>query len=64
MQIRDNVGTGKPALILARAGTAVDFAELEKRANRLAHFWCAAGLREGDTVAAILDNSEHVHAVM
>lgn len=42
----------------------IDFAELEKRANRLAHFWYAAGLREGDTVAAVLENNEHVHAVM
>src|ERR1700744_1271459 len=64
MEIRDHVSSGKPALILARAGTVIGFAELEKRANRLAHFWYAAGLREGDTVAAILENNEHVHAVM
>ena len=64
MEIRDHIASGKPALILARAGTVIDFAELEKRANRLAHFWYAAGLREGDTVAAILENNEHVHAVM
>src|SRR5271154_2401935 len=64
MEIRDHIASGKPALVLARAGTVIDFAELEKRANRLAHFWRAAGLREGDTVAAILENNEHVHAVM
>jgi fatty-acyl-CoA synthase len=64
MEIRDHIASGKPALVLARAGTVIDFAELEKRANRLAHFWYAAGLREGDTVAAILENNEHVHAVM
>src|SRR5271165_2686324 len=64
MEIRDHIASGKPALILARAGTVIDFAELEMRANRLAHFWYAAGLREGDTVAAILENNEHVHAVM
>ena len=64
MQIRDHIASGKPAVVLARAGTVIDFAELEKRANRLAHFWYAAGLREGDTVAAILENNEHVHAVM
>jgi fatty-acyl-CoA synthase len=64
VEIRAHIASGKPALILARAGTTVDFAELEKRANRLAHFWRAAGLREGDTVAAILENNEHVHAVM
>jgi fatty-acyl-CoA synthase len=64
MQIREHVNSGKSALILARAGTMIDFAELEERANRLAHYWRAAGLREGDTVAAILENNEHVHAVM
>jgi fatty-acyl-CoA synthase len=64
MQIREHVNSGKTALILARAGTMIDFAELEERANRLAHYWRAAGLREGDTVAAILENNEHVHAVM
>jgi long-chain acyl-CoA synthetase len=64
MQIREHVHSGKPALILARAGTAIDFAELEERANRLAHYWRAAGLREGDTVAAIMENNEHVHVVM
>ena len=64
MQIREHVDSGKAAVILARAGTVIDFAELEARANRLANFWRAAGLREGDTVAAILENNEHVHAVM
>jgi acyl-CoA synthetase (AMP-forming)/AMP-acid ligase II len=64
MQIREHVNSGKPALILAGAGTAIDFAELEERANRLAHYWRAAGLREGDTVAAIMENNEHVHVVM
>jgi long-chain acyl-CoA synthetase len=64
MQIRQHVDSGKPALILALAGTVIDFAELERRANRLAHYWRAAGLRQGDTVAAILENNEHVHAVM
>jgi long-chain acyl-CoA synthetase len=64
MQIRQHVDSGKPALILARAGTVIDFAELERRANRLAHYWRAAGLRQGDTVSAILENNEHVHTVM
>ncbi|GAA1195844.1 hypothetical protein GCM10009632_13610 [Mycolicibacterium alvei] len=37
---------------------------MEERANRLAHFWRAVGLHEGDTVAVIMENNEHVHAVM
>jgi len=64
MQIRGNIKSDKPALILASAGTAIGFGELEERANRLAHYWRAAGLREGDTVAMIMENNEHVHAVM
>ncbi|MCT7657140.1 fatty-acid--CoA ligase FadD4 [Mycobacterium deserti] len=64
MQIREHIGSGKPAIILYPSGTTVDFAELESRANQLAHFFRKAGLREGDTVAAILENNQHAHAVM
>lgn len=64
MQIREHINSGKPAVILAQAGTVIDFGELEERANRLAHHWRTAGLREGDTVAVIMENNEHVHAVM
>jgi long-chain acyl-CoA synthetase len=64
MQIRDHVGAGKPAIILHPSGTVLSFAELESRANRLAHYFRQAGLREGDTVAVILENNEHIHAVM
>src|ERR1700759_3403509 len=64
MQIRDHIDSAKPAVVLASAATAISFAELEERANRLAHYWRSAGLREGDTVAAIMENNEHVHAVM
>ena len=64
MQIRDHVQSQKPAVILAASGTVIGFDELEERANRLAHHWRSAGLRHGDTVAAIMENNEHVHAVM
>lgn len=64
MQIREHVHSGKPAVILHPSGQVIDFAELEARANRLAHFFRQAGLREGDTIAAILENNQHVHAVM
>ncbi|HZQ33142.1 MAG TPA: fatty-acid--CoA ligase FadD4 [Mycobacterium sp.] len=63
MQIREHV-SDKPAVILHPSGTVVTFAELEARANRLAHLFRAAGLREGDTVAAILENNEHVHPLL
>ena len=64
VQIREHAASGKPAVILAGSGKVIDFAELEERANRLAHYWRAAGLREGDTVAVIMENNEHVHPVM
>jgi fatty-acyl-CoA synthase len=64
MQIRDHVGTGKPAIILHPAGTVITFDELEARANRLAHYFRQQGLREGDAVAILMENNEHMHAVM
>ena len=66
MQIREHAQSdgARPAVILHPAGTVVTFADMEARANRLAHMFRAAGLREGDTVAAILENNEHVHPVM
>src|SRR6516225_11051837 len=63
MQIREHV-SDKPAVILHPSGTAVTFAELEARTNRLAHHFRKSGLREGDTVAVILENNEHIHPVM
>ena len=64
VQIRDHVGSGKPALILHPSGTVLTFASLEARANRLAHHFRRAGLVEGDTVAVLMENNEHIHAVM
>jgi long-chain acyl-CoA synthetase len=54
----------KAAVILYPSGTELSFAELEARANHLAHYFRKTGLREGDTVAAVLENNEHIHAVM
>jgi fatty-acyl-CoA synthase len=68
MQIREHTsgqgGTGKPAVILHPSGTVVTFDELEARANRLAHYFRGAGLIEGDAVAILMENNEHIHAVM
>src|ERR1700761_6930249 len=64
MQIRPYIGADKPAIILHPAGTVVTFDELEARANRLAHRFRKAGLREGDSVAILMENNEHIHAVM
>ncbi|OBA86273.1 acyl-CoA synthetase [Mycobacteriaceae bacterium 1482268.1] len=54
----------KPAVILHPSGTVVTFAELDDRANRLAHFLRHAGLSTGDTVAILMENNEHIHAAM
>lgn len=64
MQIRDHVGKDKPAVVLYPSGTVVTFDDLEARANRLAHYFRSRGLVEGDVVAILMENNEHVHAVM
>jgi long-chain acyl-CoA synthetase len=66
MQIREHAEAhpDKPAVILHPSGTVVTFDDLEARANRLAHRFRQAGLREGDTVAILMENNEHIHAVM
>ncbi|MDT7719694.1 MAG: long-chain acyl-CoA synthetase [Mycobacterium sp.] len=64
MQIREHLGANKPAVILYPAGTVITFDELETRANRLAHYFRQAGLVEGDAVAILMENNEHIHAIM
>jgi long-chain acyl-CoA synthetase len=64
MQIREHLGANKPAIILYPAGTVITFDELETRANRLAHYFRQAGLVEGDAVAILMENNEHIHAIM
>ena len=66
MQIREHAQAtpDKPAVILYPSGTVVTFGELEARANRLAHLFRQAGLREGDPVAILMENNEHFHMAM
>lgn len=66
MQIREyaEATPDKPAVILHPSGTVVTFGEMEARANRLAHYFRAAGLVEGDSVAILMENNEHFHTVM
>ncbi len=66
MQIREHAEAhpDRPAVILHPSGKQVSFAEMEARANRLAHRFRRAGLVEGDTVAVLMENNEHLHAVM
>ena len=64
MQIREHIDSCRPALILHPSGKRVSFAEMEASANRLAHHFRGAGLTEGDSVAVVMENNEHIHAVM
>ncbi|OBG87107.1 acyl-CoA synthetase [Mycobacterium sp. NS-7484] len=66
MQIREHAEANpeKPAIILHPSGTVVTFGDLEARANRLAHHFRQQGLQEGDVVAILMENNEHIHAVM
>lgn len=64
MQLRDHAASSKPAVVLYQSGATVSFADLEARANRLAQFLRRSGLAPGDTVALLMENNEHIHAVM
>jgi len=66
MQIREHAEAApdKPAVIIHPSGTTVTFGELEASANRLAHYFRRAGLAEGDTIAVLMENNAHLHAVM
>jgi fatty-acyl-CoA synthase len=54
----------KPAIVLHPSGRVVTFGALEASANRLAHYLRGCGLRQGDAVAILMENNEHIHAVM
>ncbi|HKP40935.1 fatty-acid--CoA ligase FadD4 [Mycobacterium sp.] len=66
MQIREHAEAtpDKPAVIVHPSGATVTFGELEACANRLAHHFRRAGLVEGDTIAVLMENNAHLHAVM
>lgn len=64
MHIREHLNAENPAVVLYPSGIAISFAQLEVRANQLAHYFRKAGLREGDAVAVVMENNVHLHAVM
>ncbi|WP_396930398.1 fatty-acid--CoA ligase FadD4 [Mycolicibacterium sp.] len=64
MHIRDHVEADRPAIVLVPSGATVRYAELDARANQLAHFLRQSGLAAGDTVAILMENNAHVHAAM
>ena len=50
------ISPDKPAVIAARTGEALTYAELDARSNRLARLLWAEGLRRGDHLAVFLEN--------
>jgi acyl-CoA synthetase (AMP-forming)/AMP-acid ligase II len=48
---------GKPAIIMATSGETVSYAEFEARANQAAHLLRDAGLRRGDHISVLMENS-------
>src|SRR5262249_14796523 len=60
----EHAQSDRPALILHPSGKRVSFADMEAGANRLAHHFRRAGLGEGDTIAVVMENNEHFHAIM
>jgi long-chain acyl-CoA synthetase len=47
----------KPAIVMASSGETVTFGEYEARSNRVAHLLRDAGLRRGDHIAVLMENS-------
>ncbi|WP_340540521.1 acyl-CoA synthetase [Nocardioides sp. GXZ039] len=53
----------RPALIMAGSGRMLTYAELDERSLRLANWLRGAGLREGDVVALVSDNTPEAYEV-
>ena len=47
----------KPAVIDAESGTVLTYAELDRASNRAAHLYRSRGLRPGDRVAILMENT-------
>lgn len=47
----------KPAIIMGCSGETVSYAQLEARSNQIAHFFRAQGLKTGDCIAILAENS-------
>ncbi|KQS68639.1 acyl-CoA synthetase [Modestobacter sp. Leaf380] len=54
---------GHAAVVMSDSGATLTYGELEERSVRLAHVLWDAGLRPGDDVALLADNSLHTYEV-
>jgi long-chain acyl-CoA synthetase len=52
-----DIESDRPAVVMAGSGDVLTYAELQRRANALAHLFREQGLRTGDHVALLMDNS-------
>ena len=52
-----------PAIVMARTGETVTYGELEDRSNQGAQLFRKLGLKRGDAIAFMLDNSPRVHEI-
>jgi long-chain acyl-CoA synthetase len=53
----------KAAIVMARTGEVVTYAQLENRSNQGAQLFRALGLKRGDAVALLLENTAQFHAI-
>ena len=53
-----------PAIVMARSGETVTYAELDDTANRLAHWFRSLGLQAGDHVAFCMENRPEYLPIM
>jgi len=47
----------KPAMIMAGSGETVTYSELESRSNQIAHLFRSLGMKAGDAVSILVENS-------
>ncbi|MFF3567536.1 AMP-binding protein [Nocardia jiangxiensis] len=50
----------KPAIVMGGSGATLSYRELEERSNRIAHVFREIGLRTGDHIALLFDNTLEV----
>ena len=54
----------KPAIIMATSGEVVTYRQLEDRANQLAHLFRRLGLRSGDHIGMMMENSRRFFEIV
>ena len=54
----------KPALIMASSGKTLMYSELEANSNQIAHLFRSMGLKAGDAISLLIDNSLWFHQIV